>query len=287
MSFDGEQLIMQLGPVLPVTESHEALSAADGSFVLEDLMEGDWAIRAVMEDPDSGAQRQAASETVHVGRQGAPEPELRLQRSFEMTVTLDWGETPPASGLVHFTFQGANGPAVAEQAEPPTVGKAPLALRYRNVTPGYYQLSATLTGIPNSHYLAAVKQGGRDVLGQPILLAPTSAPLSIVMKPSPGAIAATVEVLKDRVRPAVVLLWKAGPPMGESDWVRMAAASTEGRAAFGGLAPGPYNLAAFDRTELQQITATLLNSLAPTAKRVEVVAGANTPVELKAQRWPE
>jgi hypothetical protein len=263
-------------------EEGRVTTGENGSFEFPAVREGEWLVRAESEWEWQGAPRRDVQRvgvtTAYVSRRDVEDLEIRLASNFEYTATLEWdpeSARPPGNRLVGVMLRPTNGGAAAFG-----VDKSGGLIHFERVHPGTYYVAPAF-GNASGSYVAAVYYGGRDVLGLPFDLTPTSPPMRIVMKSDAGAIRGTVE----NGQAAYVVLIPAANL--HFDMVRSVEVRAGAAFQMTGLRPGDYYLAAFDRVDNARLTdPAFLSRLTVSATRARVEERANVSVELRVNRWP-
>jgi len=276
----------------PVTISESTLmgstSGPDGAFRLSGLVEGQWTVAAASDDLTSESFL-SGSQQVTLGRRGAVGVEIQLMPLFDAKIELDWGGTPPPLShalSVQLENELSLRPFIDEKGRFGGQGQvtgsveAPVSMWIANLTAGRYRVSSLLVAatLPPTHYLASVRQAGRDLRGEAALLSPTSPALTLVFKQNPGRATGTVE----GGAPSQVMLWNAD--LNADAYVRIATIAADGLFDFSGLPPGTYHVAAFHRVN-SGVTIPALNALTQSATRIDVAEGATANVTLSPRSW--
>jgi hypothetical protein len=133
----------------------------------------------------------------------------------------------------------------------------------------------------SNSYVAEVRFGGRDVLGQTIELTPAPPPMQIVYKSGAGIVKAQFE---NGISGTFVLI----PGSAEGGYPRSVPCDGKGPCQFSGLRPGDYFAVGFDRVDgLKLSDPAYASSLISLASRVRVEENGNESVSLSLHRWPD
>ncbi len=247
------------------------VSGKDGGFEFADVYDGDWRLSA--ERSGDVVQRGSVAATV-TGRD-AEGVELQLSAPFQVPVEFLL-ETEDSTTKI----QGS------VVLEPDGGGAAPASNRGKDgnykvdgLYPGRYLIKALpLAG--RGYYLASVKLGDRDVLGQIVELRSDSPPLRIVYRSDGGAIRGTV----DGCGNASIVVVPQDPMFqrGDAAAVHVSRCSANGDFAISNLRAGRYYAFAFDQWDMNAANfLSGLQALTNKAVSVEVTAGQTANVELK------
>jgi len=257
------------GGAMPGVAAAEPLeSNDDGTFEFPPVLEGDWSVRAVLRSEDRSARSGAAE--VRVSKNDIENLEIHLTQPFEIEVTADWGDPPPAAVPPIRTeilpLDGPQGGALSAEPGKPQRLKG-FAGRYFigpgfSLTPGYYAAAAMLNN--------------RDVLGQVVEIA-GPASLRMIYKAGGGSVRGTVEHGAD----VTVVLMADDTPAARLGFT--ARCDAEGGFAIRDVPPGSYTVGAVQEFTMVA-SPEFQNLFRANGKRVTVEAGASAQVELKVMR---
>ncbi len=218
-------------------------TSPDGTFELRGLSPGSWRIRAVATDDHTYCSSETA--TVQVGASGAGGVALALRPRVDLAGVVRLEDDPG------FQFQEAqlrfesfeDGDQTSAQIKADGRFNVPLEPR---------QWSIAVTGAPRDAFIKSARLGESDVLesGLNLTAGPPAGGLEIVL----SAAGARVEgaVLDGSERPAggpIVVLVPEPRLRVHGGLFHEAAADTDGRFAFRGIAPGEYKLFAWNDLE--------------------------------------
>jgi Carboxypeptidase regulatory-like domain len=244
----------------------------DGTFAFPPVLEGEWKVGAVLRPMTDSAR--GGSVDVNVSTR-APEGsesdhlEVRLAERFEIRLTADWGDSPPAYLPLGLSLNPLDGPegSLGNFPEPGQSKTFRLIAGRFVVVPG---------SAPPGSYLAAVMLGNRDVLGQVVEITGPE-PLRTIYKTGGGSVQGTVENCADATV-AVMADATLTSRLGFS-----ARCDANGRFAIADVPPGEYTAVAFAELNLL-FSPGFPEVLASSGKRVKVEAGAAAQVELQVVR---
>lgn len=151
---------------------------------------------------------------------------------------------------------------------------------------GEYKLGF-VRGLPAGAYIAAARQGSRDVLRGDLEIAGNSMPLDIVVSRAGGFVEGTVTNAEGKpVHNAAVALVPESPLKERTDYYgayQFAHTDQNGRFEISGVTPGPYTAyAALDVSSDAFRNADFLDTMAGNGKPLAVQAGSRGSVELKS-----
>jgi len=255
----------------------EAIAAAspvetkeDGTFAFPPVLEGEWKVRA---EPMTGSVRGGSVDVSVSTRE--PEGgdidhlEIRLAEPFEIRVTTDWGDSPPAETprlpLIVRSLDALEG-ATASLPEP---GQPQI---FRMIAGHFFIIPVPVPG----YYVAAVMLGNRDVLGQVVEITGPE-PLKTIYKTGGGSVQGTVENCAD----AIVAVMADATLFGRLGY--SARCDANGRFAIADVPPGEYTAVAFQDVG-SLFSPSFAAILASSGKRVTVEAGAAAQVDLRLAR---
>jgi protocatechuate 3,4-dioxygenase beta subunit len=264
------------------TQEASVVSRQDGTFEFVAVRPGEWNLSAQSDtrrDSNNNEMYLLASGWVAmpVSDNDIDNIELRLQPSFSLEVTADWGgQQAPANGRPSLMVMPAEDGLLAMGGRPAPGG----GIVFAHMQPGRYRIMPT-PGAPSGFYAAAIMIGGQNVLGQEVELSGATPAITVVYRPNPGRVRGTVE----QGEGATVLLWPDDaevPPV-----VRSTQAGAHGEFEFAGVAPGSYSLVAFDHIPAGGGPAGFLRSAIAGGARVSLQEGGSESVEVTVTHWPE
>lgn len=245
----------------------------DGSFEFPPLLEGEWLLRAVLEDEKSGPGTAVSGAAgVTLGRSDVDKLEIRLAAPFNISVSADWGDVPPATyPRVFPVFTAMDGqPFALSDAKPGGLPDSKVFAGRYFVWPGP---GVQLPG----YYLTAAMLDNRDVLGQVVDLSGPST-LKLVFKTGGGSVRGNVENCGQ------------GIPVLLADATQVSRLGFTERCGadvwflFRDVPPGEYTVAVLPRPVMDY--SEFLAMLAAGGKRIRVDAGSVTPVDVGVAREP-
>ncbi len=247
---------------------YEAVSDAAGAFAIDGVREGEWCIFA--RPRESGYKLRGFGEVTVAGGD-VDRVEVRL--------------TPPFTMLGHVQREGAlDGKVSAVVLEPADSSRRRAfafhsqdgSVRLEDVYPGRYRIETV--GSHPDFYLASIRLGDRDVLGQEVDLAPGSPSIRVIYKPKPGRVRGTVEGGES----CNVALVPREEVLITDQFVHTAACGTGGRFEVDSLRPGQYSAFAFEHLDLETLYEPACRaSLASRAVKVEVREGEAADIALR------
>lgn len=144
------------------------------------------------------------------------------------------------------------------------------------VEPGTYDVEIDTNG---ASYVASATYAGIDLLRQPLVIAPGSdpQPIHVVLRDDGASVSGTVQSA-DNNKSALVLMMPEG---GTSSAPRQVYVDSSGSFHAQGMAPGSYEILAFDRLDgLEYRNQEILNAYLSHAAQVTLTAGEQTRVTL-------
>ncbi len=134
----------------------------------------------------------------------------------------------------------------------------------------------TLTPIPEGLYISRVLQQGRDIAGQSLTISAVdvAGPIQVTLKDDGGTVTGTVSSNSRPVSRAFLVL--APDHSDASYWYRTTEASPDGSFRISGIAPGDYQLFAFDRNDDDEYRdPEFRRNFANRASKIHVVSKGN------------
>ncbi len=236
-------------------------SGDDGTFAFPPVIEGDWRVRAVL--GREGFNPRSGGADVIVSSSDIDNIEIRLTQPFEVQVTADWGDPPPATPPpTQVTLSSLEGVPDLEESGPPQRFKISAGRHF--VGPG---------SSPAGYYAAAAMLGNRDVLGQVVELS-GPATLKIIYKTDGGSVRGTVE----HGAGARVVLMADATAFGRLGFT--ARCDADGGFVIRDVPPGEYTVVA-GQGFLFGLGPEMGKQLETNGKRVHVDAQAATSVDLQ------
>jgi hypothetical protein len=236
----------------------------DGSFAFPPVIEGDWRVRAVL--GREGFNPRSGGIDVRVSSNDIEDLEIRLAQPFEVEVTADWGDSPPATPPpTQVTLTSLEGVPDLEQSGQPQRFKISAGRHFigpGGSTPGYYAAAAML--------------GNRDVLGQVVEIS-GPATLKMIYKTEGGSVRGIVE----HGLGAMVVLMADATPVARLGF--MARCDADGGFLIRDVPPGEYTAVAGQGVNFL-ISGELPSALIAGGKRVHVDARATASVDLQVTR---
>jgi hypothetical protein len=269
---------------------NEAIVSAgkDGRFAFPAVVPGWWRVTAeagaVADESGSavvlvgGGVTQRGFAAVEVRRQDVDGLGIHVFPPFAIDVSMereDQGSALP--GSLFLTTLDLPGEMVGATRRGP--GDAP---RFERVFPGTYQVLADAAE-PGT-YLASATLGGRDILGQAVVLAPGSPAIHAVFGARPGGVAGFVE----KGPSVTVVLLPQNGSRRDLDSVAQAQCQADGRFAIGSLPPDEYYAWAFERLDVEALRdPAFVGTLVARAATVHVNRGETASINLSITPWPE
>jgi beta-lactamase regulating signal transducer with metallopeptidase domain len=233
----------------------------DGAFAFPPVIEGDWRIRAVL--GREGFSPRSGNVDVTVSSSDIEDLEIHLTQPFEVDVTADWGDSPPATpSPTQVTLSSLEGVPNLEESKQPQRFKISAGRHF--VGPG---------GSTPGYYAAAVMVGNRDVMGQVVELSGPET-LKVIYKTDGGSVRGTV----DHGSGAMVVLMADATPVARLGFTGRCDA--DGKFIIRDVPPGGYTVAAV-RGLLTVLSPELPNQLVANGKRVQVDAQATVSLDLQ------
>ena len=262
--------VARIGELVP--EDIQTVSAEDGAFEFPALPDGEWRVFAQSE---KGGAKVRAFAVAQVAGRDLDGVDLRLTAPFSLhgSVTLGGpvGSKPGAKvGLFLRPF------VVGSEGLAQGLTDQDGAFKIDNVYPGLYKIMATSPGPP--HFLASVKVGEREALGQYVELGSGALPIKVTFESQGGGIRGTVEDCGS----AIVVLTPWDKDLQDPQFVRTAQCREGGRYEISDIRPGDYYAFAFDKWEgPMELISSLDQSLTNQAVAVRVSRGEVATVDLK------
>jgi beta-lactamase regulating signal transducer with metallopeptidase domain len=239
-------------------------SGDDGTFAFPPVIEGDWRVRAVL--GREGFNPRSGGVEVTVSSSDIDNLEIRLTQPFEVQVTADWGDPPPATPPpTQVTLSSLEGVPDLEESAPAQRFKISAGRHF--VGPG---------SSPPGYYAAAAMLGNRDVLGQVVELS-GPATLKIIYKTDGGIVRGIVE----HGAGARVVLMADATPFGRLGFT--ARCDADGGFVIRDVPPGEYTVVA-GQGFFFGLGPEMGKQLETNGKRVHVDAQAATSVDLQLTR---
>ncbi|HEY1758188.1 MAG TPA: carboxypeptidase-like regulatory domain-containing protein [Bryobacteraceae bacterium] len=270
-------------PASQIEASPPVDAQEDGTFAFPPIVEGEWVLRAsLLRDRVvyGGAAKVAVSARDADDIQNL---EIQLVTPFDVEVTADWGDTPPAEIPPAFALADIlplEGQTDLMVAMHPTV-EAGEPQRF-HLAAGRYFIGEGRTfnaaAVPG-FYAAAAMLDGRDVLGQVVELA-GPASIKMIYKAGGGSVRGTVE----KGANALVLLMADATPAARVGY--SGKCDENGEFSIPDLPPGEYTAVAIEGSYGGSYAGDTLrpefaSALTRDGKRVKVEAGAPAQVELR------
>jgi hypothetical protein len=256
------------------SETVEARTRTDGSFEFPGLHRGRWILSAVA--PPAGA----VFREVDVVDKDIDELEIRLAEPFTLNVKIL--RDPPPAGTQSKTelrvFLVGSGNSDLRGGSIDAKGEFPVT----RVTEGRYRIVPLLGDMTSiyAYYLASIRMGEREVLGETVELTAASPPIAILYKADGGGVRGTVE---DCGSARVVLVPQERALQGFGDFIRHAGCDAGGHFEISHMRPGEYYAFAFDQQPpIKELAELVVNH----AVRVTVRSGEFSDAALRVTRLP-
>jgi hypothetical protein len=265
--------LLRLGQYVAAAEPVE--TKEDGTFAFPPVLEGDWRVRAVLDTWSENRSARSGTAEIRVSTRDAEggdidDLEIRLEQPFEIEVTADWGDSPPATNPPTFMMVM---PLDGAEGGPPSDAKPGQPQRLKGFTGRYFIGPG---GVTPGYYVAAAMLDNRDVLGQVVELSGLAA-LKMIYKTGGGSVRGTVE---KGAYATVVLMADATPASRIGIGVQCDA---DGGFSIPDVPPGEYTAVAFQEFNLVA-SPEFPSLLAASGKSVKVEAGSAAQVDLRVAR---
>lgn len=236
----------------------------------------------------SGSKQYRGVQTVDLTAGGEQQVTIQLQPAVDLAGVVQF-DGPPVGKHVQFRVNLSPGDDASRFSRSPSaIVKPDLHFVLSNVTPGVWDIG--MNPLPSGYYLKAMSLGDQDVMVEDMTIGPkTAAPLKIVIGTQPAKLEGEIEgdVLKDGAR-ATILLRPTGKYSGIVAFFRAKITEPNGHFTMEGLAPGKYNVYAFEDLDPdQRQNPELLKPLAKWAAAVELREGETASVKPKLIRAAE
>ncbi len=259
----------------------------DGKFSARGLAPGSYTAHAMVFAESSGSYVGTAK--IEIQNEDIEGLAIAVQPNATMPVSLKYeGSEPPAQAYVRVMLESAgigysNGMAGGSSKDGPKFSLP-------NVGADRYRIR--VTGIPDGFYLRNVQLGNQDVrfTGLDFTVAGAAAAaaseLVLTFAAQPGSIEGSVKNGKDElVAGATVLLIPKEEWTGMTDQIRTAKTAAQGDYQFAALAPGEYEIYAFEEIEDGAwFDPEVRKRFHSEAKTVKVEKGSPSKMELRAAR---
>lgn len=151
------------------------------------------------------------------------------------------------------------------------------------LTAGPQAFLVDVTGIPADLYLREIRFGADDASSGGIDLRRGAAPLAIVLSPNPGSLNGTVQLVSGKPAGGVmVAITPADPAMRRRDLTRMTVTDADGEFSVGSLAPGEYQVFAWERYDTAiAMSFAFRRAVGAKATTVTLRAGQEASVQLR------
>jgi hypothetical protein len=241
-----------------MTSARPGQIAPDGKFDIENVTPGSYIAMARL-GGGRGATAMTASARINVGAADVDGVQLAFESPVAVTGTVRYelaGGIPapgaqPDGGAGPQPRNSAQNQTVRvnlNPAEPGTGGTGPakwddsrLNFSWAAVTPGYYNLNASVRGVQGA-YIKSATIGGQDVLNQPLSIEGPTGPIEIVVSDDSGTFQGTVTDAAGNPAPGFVLL----KSISRAGTTISFAAGDDGKATRANVPSGDYSAWAFD-----------------------------------------
>jgi hypothetical protein len=266
-----------LDAIGPVAEPEVARveTRADGTFEFAAVEPGDWRLSAEAGVDDDMPLGGVASVTVT--EKDAEEVQVRMVAPFGVAFTDDRRNV---QGPVGTRYGGIPVLLSPMEGQPRViVDPAKNVGKLNGVLPGRYTVVPQFVG--GDFYISSVMWEGRDVAGQVVEFAAGAAPLELIYKSEVGIVRGRAE------RGEGSLVFLVPRNLGEFTIVRTALCGSDGVFQLDRIAPGDYQIVAFDHADERGVDwSALLSLIAPAASEVRLEAGATASAALSVNKWP-
>jgi hypothetical protein len=257
----------------------QATSDADGVFEFRAMRAGDWRLVASHKRDDVELK---GIERVTVARREVEGVQIRLARPFELKGFVEREEPRDQAGK-----RKVSGVSLMPADGRPDLGVLDFHVQdgnivLKNVYPGRYEIHPL--GYLPGFYLASVKLGDREVIGQQVELSESSPAFRVTYEANAPRVRGQV----DKGEGSTVVLISQDEAFMNGQFLRTAVIGADGRFEIGSLRPGEYYALAFDRVDTDALhDPAFVRGLSAGAVKVHVENGETPMIELKVTRWPE
>jgi hypothetical protein len=253
----------------PPLEEAYVLAGDDGKFEFPAVPPGQWLLRGEKETTLGGRTIE-----ITIADQDIDDLQISFRPRLTLSGVVDWGdrEIPEASRKAGFMVYGpSSGGAYASPDG---------TLHFSIMSAGRYRIVPNPADTPPGYYLASIRLGDQEILGQSVELTPESPAIKVTYRPNAGRVRGLVE----KGAGATVLLW---PRTLASDVIPLMQCDSAGAFEFANVAPGDYSLLALDRLDRAQQYDDFLRSVLPGAARVAVQESSTATANLPLLHWPD
>jgi hypothetical protein len=204
--------------------------------------------------------------------------QLRLAAPFSLGGVVEFEGPPPT--------EMKSGGIVLESATHPWSGGGQPGPSGSFVIEGVYPDRYTIAAPArvSGYYVASIRIGTREVIGEEVDLSPGMPPLRVLFKPAAGRVTGMVE---KGAGSTVVLVPKMGA-LRTYQYIRATQCDEAGRYEITGIRPGDYYAAAFVAADVDALEdPELIRALVGSMVSVQVDNAAPASVDLKLILWPE
>jgi protocatechuate 3,4-dioxygenase beta subunit len=220
--------------------------AHDGAFEINGLPPGTYTLRA-----EAGAERRLiARQVVTLSDRDIENVVLTLAPAFEIPLTVRIEDADPEqaqkirNSLGRYVLSSSDGVNPNPMAE----SKADGSRLFRNLGPGTYWMG--LRG-PEGTYVKSIRFGNQDITTSELDTSSGGGALEMVISPHAAEVTGVVrDPIDQPLSGLAVTLWMPGlPPPSTLDQAKSTNTDAMGHFRFGGLRPGEYRIAAWERIE--------------------------------------
>jgi hypothetical protein len=250
---------------------------AHGSFVFAGVGEGVWELSAVTQSGGPSGSKPAGSTVISLATHDLDDVRIRVLQPFTQEASVTWeGEesTGPALGTPQIVLIPSDD--VPKHRIYAAYDDAHWQ-RIQDVYPGRYRIRAPRQ---SGYYLASVRLGERDVLGEEVDLEPGTPPIHVVYRRNGGrltGITGTAGACSVVIRPEGLNV----PELEEH-----IECNSKGAFQTSILRPGRYLLWVFDRVDWDAWNTGAFGSLDRYATSIDVAAGATVFLHAEVMSWP-
>jgi protocatechuate 3,4-dioxygenase beta subunit len=260
-------------------DSNGTQSAADGTFEIPSVHQGDWRLTAVLRGRH-GEPTLTGFASVMVARHDLENVVIHLQAPGSLAGTVEPAEARDSAAKLPVSSVSVESITRPWSATGHTAADG--TFRIKDVYADRYKV--VVYGVERGYYVESVWLGEREITDQEVPLGPGSPPLRVTYRAGAGRAQGTVE---DGDGATVVLLPKEQTRL-TYQFIRSAKCSKDGRYEFDGLRPGEYYVLAFPYAELNALEdPEFVQPLLVGAAALRVENARVASADLKITAWPD